>query len=540
MQKDLRVSRVAVYIAASIVVLGLVISFSIGGEPGQHVSTPDVSTAALVGEVPAVTVPDVELPTTTLSGSAIAPEFDAVPGVVDVAAGSAVVADPSADSESTSDPGTDPEPTSTSAPASNLASGSASPSGSAPITVPGPTTSTATDVVFVSSITGNDGNDGRTAETPWRSLQSSINRLQPGQTLYVMDGDYSEQREPGNPHYVVNVSGKPGSWIHIAAAPGHRPRLVPRSGNGISILGDYIEVSGLRIDGETFDAANSYGWGILVRSSHHVRLTSNVISDMPVGGISAVESTNLEIYRNEVFGNSFWGTEQGSGISIWHSRDHGTQSAADGYHDKIIGNIIYGNENKVYSRWAPVSNAITDGNGIIIDEASHFNYQGRTLIANNVVFDNGARGIIVWESAGVDVVFNTTFHNGRTAALTGARVELAVGRSTDCKLLNNVAWSRPGLAALTSVGTEKPTIGGNVFITDTPSGHETSLDLVTTADPGMVAPSTNRATADFHLVAGSILEARAVDIGPRVAVDAGGGSRPAVGADVGAYELGAS
>jgi parallel beta-helix repeat protein len=393
------------------------------------------------------------------------------------------------------------------------------------------------NVLFVSSTVGSEDNDGQTEEAPWASLQESINRLQPGQTLYVMDGQYSEQAEPGNAHYVIEVDGSPEAWIRIAAAPGHNPELVPSSGNGMSVRGNYVEVSGLRIRGEGYDAENAYGWGLLIRNSHHVRLANNVVSDMPVGGISAVESTNLEIYENEVFDNSYWGTEQGSGISVWHSRDYDTEPAEDGYHDKIIGNISYRNENKVYSRFAPGQNLITDGNGIIIDEAKDFNYTGRTLVANNIVFDNGGRGIIVNRAIGVDIVFNTTFQNGRTESLAGGRVEIAVVRSFDTQLLNNLAWSRPGLAAVKVIEAEKAVMGGNVFVTDTPSGQETDLDVVTNTDPGLVAPSVDPAVADFRLRADSILIDKAIEVQPLLGLDADGNPRPPVGADIGAYEL---
>ncbi len=243
---------------------------------------------------------------------------------------------------------------------------------------------------YVDAVLGDDANDGQTAEAAFRSLQSALDRLQPGNTLFVMGGTYAELQEPGNAHYVVSASGTAEAWIRIAAAPGpHQPVIVASDGNGISIRGNYVEISGLEIRGQGFSAENSYGWGMLIRNSHHVRLADNLVSGMAVGGISSVESANLEITGNEIFDNSFWGTEQGSGISIWHSVDAGFGPGSDGYHDRVIGNVLYRNENKVFSRWRE-NDVMTDGNGIIIDETDETGYTGRTLIANNVVFDNGA------------------------------------------------------------------------------------------------------------------------------------------------------
>lgn len=392
------------------------------------------------------------------------------------------------------------------------------------------------ETFFVSPQIGDDNSDGQTLEAPWRSLQTSLDRLQPGQTLFLMDGEYSESTEPTVAHYVVRVDGLPEAWINITAAPGHEPTLRPNNGEGMSIRGDYVEVSGLTIRGDGYGAENPYGYGLLVLDAHHVRVIGNKVSDMPVSGISAIESSNLEIYNNEVFDNSFWGTEQGSGISIWHAKDHGHAPSVDGYHDKIIGNLTYRNENKVFSRWAPGQNVISDGNGIIIDESRDLNYTGRTLVANNIAFDNGGRGIHVFRSSRVDVVHNTTFQNGRTDILQAGPVELSANESSDVRIFNNLAWSRPGAPGVQVNQSNEVTMGGNVFVTDNPSGLATAFDLVTSEDPGLAASTVDPAAADFRPIPGSVLINRALLFDPMVGVDAAGLSRPASAAAVGAYE----
>ena len=390
--------------------------------------------------------------------------------------------------------------------------------------------------LYVSSEFGSDDNDGQTMESPWASLQTALDRLEPGNTLFVLDGRYDEQREPGVAHYVVNVSGTPDAWIRVTAGPDQSPELVASAGNGISVRGDYVEISGLRVRGEGFDVENNYGWGLLIRNSHHVRLANNTISSMAVGGISSVESSNLEILDNEVFDNSFWGTEQGSGISLWHSVDSGLGPAPDGYHDRIIGNVVYRNENKVFSRWRD-EDVITDGNGIIIDQNVETGYTGRALVANNVVFDNGGRGILVLESNRVDVMFNTTYNNGRTDGLEGGPVELVASRADDVRLLNNLAWSRSGAPAVTVADASNVELGGNVLITDSPSGFNTELDLVSNTDPGLAGPSIDPSIADFRPRPGSIVIDRAIAVNPRVPYDADGNPRSTTAPDAGAYEF---
>jgi hypothetical protein len=393
------------------------------------------------------------------------------------------------------------------------------------------------ETFFVSSLVGDDGNDGQTAEAPWLSLQTGLDRLKPGQTLYLMDGEYNEVYQAGYIHYLIETDGTPDAWITIAAAAGHEPVITPNTGNGLVLRGSYIEVAGLTVRGEGFDVDNPYGWGLLVSDAHHIRFVGNTVSGMPVGGISAIETANVEILDNVIFDNSFWGTEQGSGISIWHARDHGTEAGADGYHDKVIGNVAYRNENKVFSRWAPGQDLITDGNGIIIDESIDLGYTGRMLVANNVLFDNGGRGVIVNKSARIDIVFNTMYQNSRTPDLAGGPVEIGARRSSDIRILNNLAWSRSNSSGIRIAETDGAVVGGNVFITDSTTGVETARDLVSTDDPGLVAANLDPALADFRPRPDSILIDRAIEADPIVGFDAGGNPRPSTGADVGAFEL---
>ncbi len=400
-----------------------------------------------------------------------------------------------------------------------------------------PVTEVDTDplTLYVDGVVGDDANDGQTVGTALRSLQTALDRLQPGNTLFLLDGTYAEVEEVGNAHYVLDASGTAEAWITITGAPGARPVIVASDGNGISIRGDYVDVSGLEIRGQGFSAENPYGWGILIRNSHHVRLANNQIYGMAVGGISSVESANLEITGNEVFDNSFWGTEQGSGISIWHSVDAGFGPGTDGYHDRVIGNTVYRNENKVFSRWRD-NDIMTDGNGIIVDQSQETGYTGRTLIANNVVFDNGGRAILVLESSRVDVVFNTTFHNGRTNGLEGGPVELAASRADDVRLLNNLAWSRPGAPAVTVSDATNVVMGGNLLVTENHSGMSTDLDVVTSQDPGLVAPGIDPALVDFRPTSDSLVIGRAIPVVPPLPFDADGLPRELLDPAAGAYE----
>ncbi len=388
---------------------------------------------------------------------------------------------------------------------------------------------------FVSPALGDDANPGNTIDAPWASLAASLARLEPGQTLYLMDGVYSETAAD-NFHYITKAGGRADAWVRITAAPGHSPLLLATVGTALEIQANYVEVSGLTIRGEGFDEDNSFGVGLSARRSHHVRFAKNTISNMPLAGISAIESSNLEILDNTVFENALWSTAQGSGISIWHSLDWDQPPSADGYHDRVIGNAVYRNENRVKSRWKNFS-TITDGNGIIIDQNRDFNYSGRTLVANNVVFDNGGRGILVFESNRVDVMFNTSYHNGWTDGLEGGPVELAAGSATDVRFINNLAWALSGAPAIRSENSKGVESAGNVLVTTTPGDVVTDRDLVLAVDPGVVNPSIDETVADFSPEPTSVLVGRALALRPFVPYDALGKTREPASADVGAYEI---
>jgi len=394
---------------------------------------------------------------------------------------------------------------------------------------------------FYVSPSGNDSNDGQTRNTPWRNLQDALDRLRPGQTLYLMGGVYDGNSQYAVPpaHWAIRRSGTPTAWITVAAAPGERPVLQPTKGHAIEVLNaQYIEVSGLTIAGKGFAKdINDYGWGVMVRNSHHVRVVGNEVTGMPYGGISAIGSDRFELIGNRVHHNSYWGPGQGSGISVWRPKSHGTGSFSDGYHIRIIGNMSYSNENKVYApkEWYPDRNVMTDGNGIIFDEGRHHGYSSRVLIANNLLFDNGGRGVNVTKSSNVDVVHNTTYYNGKTKTLSTPGTEISTTRSQNVRFLNNFCVSRPGLVEIMLSDAQNWTARGNVFVTDNHNSKVKDGNHFVYSGPGFVNGSTDGGAANFELTSSSPALNRGVSGAP-VGVDRLGRRRNASNPDAGAYE----
>ncbi len=385
--------------------------------------------------------------------------------------------------------------------------------------------------IYVDPRGGNDANDGTSATTALKSLQNAFRRVQAGQTVYMMSGEYRELKDPGTLHYFIKNSGRPDNWIRITNAPGHNPVIVANDGTALLIEANYIEVSGITVRGQGFSSGD-WGVGISIGGSHHVRVFNCRISGMPVSGIGANESSNVHLINNVVYENSFWSPNNGSGISFFHQRNHGQSADYGRYHDVVIGNRVFRNENKVNSKFQAAKGiqAKTDGNGIIIDSNKPTGYSGRTLIANNLAYDNGGRGIIAYDSNRVDILFNTTYHNVRTQGLLGDGAELTAFRVSDVRVEHNIAWARSGKRAFSFGSHSNSGTKNNIFVTDSSASVALDTDTVMTGNPGLRSPSTNGGSADFRPSAGGGLIGKAAYDGtvPRdiVGTSRGGGVEP--------------
>ena len=386
--------------------------------------------------------------------------------------------------------------------------------------------------IFVSP-DGDDGSDGQTEATPFASIPRAIEALEPGMTLMVLPGTYLV--EGSGPTLIPVVrNGTERDWTRIIGSGDERPVIVARGGALFEALGSYIEISGLELRGENFGPESSYGYGILFGDGHHFRAVNNVVSGFPVSGIGAVRTSHLYIANNWVFGNSQWGTEQGSGVGVFHATDYGFADDEFGYTDYFVNNVIFGNENLVTSRFVP--GQITDGNGIIIDNNDETNYSGRTLVANNLIYGNGGRAIWAFGSSRVDIFNNTTLNNVLSGdALNGGRGEIGTVRGTDVRIVNNVAINDDGWETYIADGSDdlffESNLSSGISLVETGGIVEFVGDVPRITSPGM-DPSLLIPAADSAVVdAGS-------DIDLPLQQDVLGESRQSGGAvDIGAFEV---
>ena len=312
---------------------------------------------------------------------------------------------------------------------------------------------------------GNDANDGRSPAQPLRTLQAAANRVQPGDTILAHGGIYDSVNDEGRT-VTLERSGTPTNWIRMIHAPGENPFIEIEGVGGIRVKGaHHILIEGFtiigrndridpdeatafaeRYDGQTRGADVSFSTGISVdRSddaySHHVILRNNTIQRCSGNGIGIKRADYVLVEHNRVFENAFyspWGT---SGISVWSSWnfDHNTEN----YRTVIRNNLSYRNYNRV-KFW--MMRAFTDGNGIIIDalinsqseivgDGYALSFSGWILIANNVCFENGGRGINLFESDRIDIINNTLYKNSRHPELHG---EIGLGDVNQVRLYGNI------------------------------------------------------------------------------------------------------
>ncbi len=320
-----------------------------------------------------------------------------------------------------------------------------------------------TPKIYYVSGNGNDNNSGLSASSAFRTIQKAADLTNPGDTVLIMNGVYTNSSKDKS---VVSIkrSGTANAWIKYKAYPGHFPKIQHNTWNGILISSgaSYIEINGLEVVGNNANITLDYAMSQKSNKSnpltngncinvdgrtsghvHHIRILNNKVHDCGGTGISAMQSDYVTIDNNVVFNNAWYGVYGSSGISMlnnWNSDSN------QGYKMYVTNNKTY--NNRMYIPWIKVGK-ITDGNGIIIDSSrnsqSNLNlsaYTGRTLVQNNLTYNNGGSGIHAFLSAHVDIVNNTAISNNQSPEIDNGQI-FAHG-SSDVKILRNILYAYPG------------------------------------------------------------------------------------------------
>ncbi|MFB8247193.1 right-handed parallel beta-helix repeat-containing protein [Streptomyces sp. NPDC055952] len=422
-----------------------------------------------------------------------------------------------------------------------------------PLGLAGSQTAQAASRTYYVSPSGSDSNPGTSQAKPFRTLQKAADSTAPGDTVSIMNGTYREQSGRADV-MVISRSGTAAAPITFRAHPGHRPVINPVSGwNGIRINGaSHIAVRGLEIKGNSagISLAQAERGASTSKSTfntnclsveknkstgalaHHIDIVGNTVHHCPGGGIAAGDADYVTIDGNHVHSNAWYSVFANSGISILAARDVDAGNPGK-YKIRITDNTVHDNESKV--KWEQCD-CYSDGNGIIIDTlkdkaksgASGPDYQGRVLVANNVSYNNGGSGIHSFKSQHVDILHNTAYQNGRSTRMD-SYANVYAHNSTDVKILNNVAYGRPGQSTNSKHKNTDVTYDYNVYYGGKAPEVKGPHDIV--ADPKIVRPGDEAA---FQLRKGSpaIGSAKPLD---QVTTDITGARRAADAPDRGAF-----
>jgi len=249
--------------------------------------------------------------------------------------------------------------------------------------------------VWFAASNGDDGNDGKTPQTPM-SVYGATHTALPGHRICFMGGTYAETGTFYPPR-----SGTPSAWI-VYQAYGDGPVNVvwtpttlacPPAGTADCTMVNAVPSSGnsyLEFRGFTFYGQGLAGDAFGCNNSHHLRFIGNTVYNVQGAGVGAVQCDYLVSDHNIVYHSGYSGTTASwtSGISYNQIKAF---DCNDGLHNVISNNIAVGQyDNSPYH---------SDGSGFILDmdatpsacAGTAAPYEPAALVSNNVAYGNGGR-----------------------------------------------------------------------------------------------------------------------------------------------------
>ena len=309
---------------------------------------------------------------------------------------------------------------------------------------------------YVSSSLGDNNNAGTSENSPFQTINRAFDNVEPGDTIYVMDGTYTNpDYGTANPHssdgsqstnmnnppaVIVNKSGTAGNYITLRNLPGHNPKIKFDGRGGILINGSqsYLIIEGFEIEGPgasiTYDQAiadrkwkvkadqedlnynHSYfaSFGIWSGFSqdflhHHVIIRNNTVHHTTGSGIRFNDSDHITIENNTVYNTTWWTSNASSAIVFAECKALSNNDNGDDIKMIMRGNTVYNNWNRIpfymtSGKIPPNGNppsgsygnadysTILDGQGLYVTRSDD-DYYGTFLFENNLCVNNGKNGI---------------------------------------------------------------------------------------------------------------------------------------------------
>ncbi len=143
-------------------------------------------------------------------------------------------------------------------------------------------------VYYVDSANGNDTGDGQSVSTAWKTINKANQQLQPGDTVYIRKGTYSESIRPGN-------SGTEDLRITYKAYQDERVLL-----SGVTVAVNLKTLAYITVDGIDIEKVDRY---VAFDSCHHAWIANGTFDNhnspegWPVGIIFKNNSHHNKIYN---------------------------------------------------------------------------------------------------------------------------------------------------------------------------------------------------------------------------------------------------
>ena len=281
-------------------------------------------------------------------------------------------------------------------------------------------TITVAPVTYYISPNGNDSNSGLSASLPWLTPDHPLNC---GDMISAASGTYSAANfNTGKWGAVTCPAGNNVAWLQCATF--NTCKIASINLDGMWVDQSYWGVQGWEITTNTniYAACFHAGPGASAPATiSHVIFANNVANGCMGGGyevydVSATASADYIAYVGNVAYNSAQGN--GACFSGFNIYEPIATDTAAGTHMFVAGNYAYSNlDPDPCDGTAP-----TDGEGIILDtfdfsQGGGTPYAQQTVVENNIVVNNGGRGIEVLNNsagtshAAIYITQNTSWGN---------------------------------------------------------------------------------------------------------------------------------
>jgi hypothetical protein len=317
---------------------------------------------------------------------------------------------------------------------------------------------------------GNDANTGD-KDHPWATLQHAADQVMPGDSVVVMPGEYTgfHLQTGGLAGQPITFAAQPGAYIVDSNANaenghGHTP-------DGINIENwdappaiGYVRIEGFIIDGDRWPDTDGVPGpdarprtGIRIAGSpdtgfaHHIEIRNNVCLNCREWGILTGHADDMVIEGNEC---------------AYSRNQHGIYHSNSGDRALISGNILHDNfacglhmngdlssggdgiiSNCVIENNVVYGNGAGGGSGINCDCVQD------STIRNNLLFDNHASGISLYQIDGAEGSTGNFITNNTIIQANDGRWGVNIrDASTGVTLRNNILLTRHSFRGGISLG----------------------------------------------------------------------------------------